>query len=128
MSEEDVSRFTAPIILIVEFLLALILAVYLLYNYGDFRRHNPFVTICTLIIWFMSFVIIFLLPVDVSSVSMHIGLELGTSHTICISHDKRWHSYCSSVLYELVAFVHSAVFHYKLDMWLSKLKSISLLN
>ena len=79
-SEEDVSKFTAPIILIVEFSLALILAVYLLYKYGDFRRHNPFVTICTLIIWFMSFVIIFLLPVDVSSVSLYIGTVRNITH------------------------------------------------
>ena len=70
MSEEDVTRFTAPIIIIIEFLLALVLAVYLLYQYGDIKRQNPFVTVCTLIIWFMSFVIIFLLPVDVSSVSI----------------------------------------------------------
>lgn len=70
VTDEDVSRFTAPIILIVEFSLALLLAVYLLHKYGDIRRQNPFVTVCTLIIWFMSFVIIFLLPVDVSSVSL----------------------------------------------------------
>ena len=69
MSEEDVTRFTAPILIFIEFLLALVLAVYLMYQYGDIRRQNPFVTVCTLIIWFMSFVIIFLLPVDVSSVS-----------------------------------------------------------
>ncbi len=69
MSEEEVTRFTAPIILLIEFVLALVLAVYLLHKYGDIRRQNPFVTICTLTIWFMSFVIIFLLPVDVSSVS-----------------------------------------------------------
>lgn len=68
MSEEDVTRFTAPIIILIEFVLALVLAIYLLHKYGDIRRQNPFVTVCTLIIWFMSFVIIFLLPVDVSSV------------------------------------------------------------
>lgn len=69
MNEEDVTRFTAPIIILVEFILALVLAVYLLYQYGDIRRQNPLVTLCTLVVWFMSFVIIFLLPVDVSSVS-----------------------------------------------------------
>ncbi len=76
MSEEDVTRFTAPIIIFIEFLLALVLAVYLLYQYGDIKRQNPFVTVCTLIIWFMSFVIIFLLPVDVSSVSTCLPLIL----------------------------------------------------
>ena len=51
-----------------EFLLALLLAIYLLYVYSDIRRQNPVVTGSTLLIWFLSFVIIFLLPVDVSSV------------------------------------------------------------
>lgn len=66
---EGKSRYTAPIILLLEFSLALLLAVYLLYKYANFRRQNPFVTGCTLLVWFLSFVIIFLLPVDVSSVS-----------------------------------------------------------
>lgn len=65
---EGQSRYSAPIILLIEFSLALLLAVYLLFKYGNFRRQNPFVTGCTLLVWFLSFVIIFLLPVDVSSV------------------------------------------------------------
>lgn len=65
---EGQSRYSAPIILLIEFSLALLLAVYLLFKYGNFRRQNPFVTVCTLLVWFLSFVIIFLLPVDVSSV------------------------------------------------------------
>ena len=65
----DNSRISAPIILGLEFLLALLLATYLLYKYGNFRKQNPFVTGSTLVVWFLSFVIIFLLPVDVSSVS-----------------------------------------------------------
>lgn len=64
-----VSLFTAPVILLIEFSLALLLAIYLLYKYANLRRQNPFVTGCTLLVWFLSFVIIFLLPVDVSSVS-----------------------------------------------------------
>lgn len=63
------SRFSAPFILLVEFALALLLAVYLLYKYSNIRRQNPLVTAFTLLVWFLSFVIIFLLPVDVSSVS-----------------------------------------------------------
>ena len=58
-----------PLLLSVEFVLALILAGYLLYRYANIRRQNPFATVTTLIVWFLSFVIIFLLPVDVSSVS-----------------------------------------------------------
>ena len=69
MVEEGKSAVSAPLILTVEFLVALILAACLLYKYGDIRRQNPFVTAFTLVVWFLSFVIIFLLPVDVSSVS-----------------------------------------------------------
>lgn len=64
------SVYSAPIILLVEFSLALLLAIYLLFQYGNFRRQNPFMIGCTLVVWFLSFVIIFLLPVDVSSVSV----------------------------------------------------------
>lgn len=66
---EGKSRYTAPIILLIEFSLALLLATYLLYKYANFRRQNPLVTLCTLLVWFLSFVMISLLPVDVSSVS-----------------------------------------------------------
>ncbi len=66
--EEGVSRYSAPIILLIEFTLALLLALYLLFRYANLRKQNPFVTGCTLLVWFLSFVIIFLLPVDVSSV------------------------------------------------------------
>ena len=69
VQEEGDSRISAPIILFVEFSVALVLAVYLLYKYGNIRKQNPFVTGCTLLVWFLSFVSIFLLPVDVSSVS-----------------------------------------------------------
>ncbi len=69
MVEEGKSTVSAPLILIVEFLVALVLAGGLLHKYGDIRRQNPFVTVSTLVVWFLSFVIIFLLPVDVSSVS-----------------------------------------------------------
>ena len=70
MAEEGKSRISAPFFLTLEFLLAFILAVYLLYKYGNIRKQNPLVIGFTLIIWFLSFVIIFLLPVDVSSVSV----------------------------------------------------------
>ena len=67
--EEGDSRISAPIILFIEFSVALVLALYLLHKYGNFRKQNPFVTVTTLLVWFLCFVSIFLLPVDVSSVS-----------------------------------------------------------
>ena len=64
--------------LAIESILALLLALYLLYKYSDIRRQNPFVTVCTLAVWSLSFVIIFFLPVDVSSVSSVLGVLCST--------------------------------------------------
>lgn len=75
MGEEGASRVSAPIILLVEAVLSLLLAAYLLWKYGDIRRQNPLVTISTLVVWFLSFFIIFVLPVDVSSAFYHLCLE-----------------------------------------------------
>ena len=58
-----------PLILSVELVLAFLLALYLLHRYANLRKQNPFATVSTLVVWFLSFAIIFLLPVDVSSVS-----------------------------------------------------------
>ena len=75
MAEEGASRVSAPIILLLEAALSLLLAVYLLWSYGDIRRQNPLVSISTLLVWFLSFFIIFVLPVDVSSAFYHLCLE-----------------------------------------------------
>ena len=74
-AEEGISRVSAPIILLLEALVSLLLAVYLLWNYGDIRRQNPLVSVTTLLVWFLSFFIIFVLPVDVSSAFYHLCLE-----------------------------------------------------
>ena len=66
---------SAPIILLLEAVLSLLLAVYLLWKYGDIRRQNPLVSVSTLLVWFLSFFIIFVLPVDVSSAFYHLCLE-----------------------------------------------------
>lgn len=54
---------------VVEILAAFILAATLLYRYGDCYRNHILVTVSVLIAWFFSFVIMFILPLDVSSVS-----------------------------------------------------------
>lgn len=73
--EEGDSRISAPIILFIEFSVALVLALYLLHKYGNFRKQNPFVTVTTLLVWFLCFVSIFLLPVDVSSAFYQLCLD-----------------------------------------------------
>lgn len=64
-----VSQWLAPVVLTIESVILLALAIYLLYLYGDIKRQNKFVTALTLCIWFLSFFTVFLLPIDVSSVS-----------------------------------------------------------
>lgn len=44
------------------------LAALLLYHYGNCMRHHIVVTIAVLIAWYFSFLIVFVLPLDVSSV------------------------------------------------------------
>jgi len=59
----------APGILTVEGVVAFVLALGMLFRYGNLRKQNPLVTGTTLLIWFLSFFIVFLLPIDVTSVS-----------------------------------------------------------
>ena len=66
---------SAPIILLLEAVFSLLLAAALLWKYGDFRRQNPLVSVSTLVVWFLSFFIIFVLPVDVSSAFYHLCLD-----------------------------------------------------
>ncbi len=61
-----------PLLLLGELVLAFVLALYLLHRYANLRRQNPLVTGFTLLVWFLSFAIIVLLPVDVSSVSLNV--------------------------------------------------------
>lgn len=56
-----------------EIIVAFLLAGTLLFKYGNVFRHHIAVTISVLIAWYFSLLIIFILPLDVSSVI--IGLE-----------------------------------------------------
>ncbi len=47
----------------------LLLSGWLLFHYGDWMRHRVAVTVAVLIAWYFSFLIIFVLPLDVSSTS-----------------------------------------------------------
>lgn len=56
--------------LLTEIILAFCLAATLLYKYGNVFRQHPIVTLSVLIAWYFSLLIIFVLPLDVSSVSI----------------------------------------------------------
>lgn len=57
--------------LVTDVLAAFCLAACLLYRYGNWFRHHIIVTLAVLLAWYFSFLIIFVLPLDVSSVSMN---------------------------------------------------------
>jgi len=40
------------------------------YHYGNWRKHHIIVTVATFLAWFLPSMIIFVLPIDVSSVSI----------------------------------------------------------
>ena len=67
--DDIVKEITAPFILSAGWIVSFVLALFLIHQYSNLRTQNLFATISTLSIWFLSFVTIFLLPVDVSSVS-----------------------------------------------------------
>lgn len=53
--------------LVVEIICTCCLAAFLLHRYGDLRKQNILTTLTTFISWYFSFLIIFVLPLDVSS-------------------------------------------------------------
>lgn len=55
--------------LITEITCTFIVAASILYRYGDWFRHHIIVTLSVLVAWYFSFLIIFILPLDVTSVS-----------------------------------------------------------
>ena len=54
-------------IFIFDIIATLALSGLLLFSYGDWFRHRLFVTLSVLLAWYFSFLIIFVLPLDVSS-------------------------------------------------------------
>lgn len=67
--DDIVKGITAPFILSAGGIVSFVLALFLIHQYSSLKTQNLFATISTLAIWFLSFLTIFLLPVDVSSVS-----------------------------------------------------------
>lgn len=55
--------------LITEITATFFIAACILYRYGDWFRHHIIVTFSVLLAWYFSFLIIFILPLDVTSVS-----------------------------------------------------------
>lgn len=56
-------------LLVAEFFCTFLVAAFILFRYGNWFQHHLIVTISVLIAWYFSFLIIFVLPLDVTSVS-----------------------------------------------------------
>ena len=66
--------------LIAEIACTFIVASFILFRYGDWFHHHLIVTISVLVAWYFSFLIIFILPLDVTSVS---NLQLKQRFKFC---------------------------------------------
>ncbi|XP_037835234.1 G-protein coupled receptor-associated protein LMBRD2B-like [Kryptolebias marmoratus] len=51
----------------IEIVLVFFLALFLLHRYGDFRKQQRMVLFGTLLAWYLCFLIVFILPLDVST-------------------------------------------------------------
>ena len=54
-----------------EIVVVFFLALFLLHRYGDFRKQQRMVLFGTLLAWYLCFLIVFILPLDVTTVSAH---------------------------------------------------------
>lgn len=59
-------------LLVLAICVSLILAGVSLYRYGNIQRQHPVVTLSVLTAWCFSFMIVFTIPLDVTSVSLYI--------------------------------------------------------
>lgn len=60
--------------LVIEITSLFIIVLYLLNKYSDLRQQNKITLIGTFIAWYFSFMIVFLLPMDISLVSIFLAL------------------------------------------------------
>ena len=63
---EDAVMSVAPFV--VELVVAAVITLCLLHQYGNWRKQHLIVTIAVFIAWYFSFLIVFVLPLDVSAV------------------------------------------------------------
>uniref|UniRef100_A0A8C9SA03 LMBR1 domain containing 2a n=1 Tax=Scleropages formosus TaxID=113540 RepID=A0A8C9SA03_SCLFO len=64
----------------IEIVVVFFLALFLLHRYGDFRKQQRMVLFGTLLAWYLCFLIVFILPLDVSTVS----IALRTPHPLYV--------------------------------------------
>lgn len=78
----------------IEIVVVFFLALFLLHRYGDFKKQQRMVLFGTLLAWYLCFLIVFILPLDVSTVgvcsrhdkSAHLIQEMQHKCLVCIRH------------------------------------------
>lgn len=58
--------------LFTEIVATFFVSVFLIHRYGDWAKHNSLVTTSVFVAWFFSFMVIFILPLDISTVSLNL--------------------------------------------------------
>ncbi|CAN8025451.1 unnamed protein product [Ixodes persulcatus] len=67
--------------LVSEICFTFVLAAFLLHRYGNFTQHHLLVTVSVFVAWYFSFIIIFILPLDVSTTAFRQCLHDSESHS-----------------------------------------------
>lgn len=70
-----------------EIVFVFFLALFLLHRYGDFKKQHRLVIVGTLLAWYLCFLIVFILPLDVSTVrgeTEFCNSEGNGNHTACL--------------------------------------------
>ena len=70
----------APLVL--EIVSLFLIVLYLLHKYSDFRQQNKITLTAVFIAWYFSFMIIFLLPMDISLTTYHQCLKDHEPHIV----------------------------------------------
>lgn len=82
-----------------EIVFVFFLALFLLHRYGDFKKQHRLVIVGTLLAWYLCFLIVFILPLDVSTVrgetDFH-NLKGSCSHTACLRYVFKTTKSCKS--------------------------------
>lgn len=60
----------ATVVLALELISVFVLTLAVLHQYGNWRTQHPIVTVAVFVAWYFSFLIIFIVPMDVSSVRL----------------------------------------------------------
>lgn len=56
----------------IEIVVVFFLALIILHRYGDFKKQHKLVIVATLLAWYLCFLIVFILPLDVTTVRIFI--------------------------------------------------------